>query len=106
MHGRSGESNYLIKPTNWYGKQEEFNFEFVVNEATGLHKIFENLVIISNNVQPAEIDFELIGDAYLFNKARIYHDGKNIYNNGNENFVKNTLYKFPECFKNARIWFH
>lgn len=103
LHGRSGESNYLIKPTNWYGKQEEFNFEFVVNEATGLHKIFENLVIISNNVQPAEIDFELIGDAYLFNKARIYHDGKNIYNDGNENFVKNTLYKFPECFKNVKV---
>ena len=103
LHGRSGESNYLIKPTNWYGKQEEFNFEFVVNEATGLHKIFENLVIISNNVQPAEIDFELIGDAYLFNKARIYHDGKNIYNNGNENFVKNTLYEFPECFKNVKV---
>ena len=103
LHGRSGESNYLIKPTNWYGKQEEFNFEFVVNEATGLHKIFENLVIISNNVQPAEIDFELIGDAYLFNKARIYHDGKNIYNNGNENFIKNTLYEFPECFKNVKV---
>ena len=103
LHGRSGESNYLIKPTNWYGKQEEFNFEFVVNEATGLHKIFENLVIISNNVQPAEIDFELIGDAYLFNKARIYHDGKNIYNDGNENFVKNTLYEFPECFKNVKV---
>lgn len=103
LHGRSGESNYLIKPTNWYDKQEEFNFEFVVNEATGLHKIFENLVIISNNVQPAEIDFELIGDAYLFNKARIYHDGKNIYNEGNENFVKNTLYEFPECFKNVKV---
>lgn len=103
LHGRSGESNYLIKPTNWYGKQEEFNFEFVVNEATGLHKIFENLVIISNNVQPAEIDFELIGDAYLFNKARIYHDGKNIYNDGNENFIKNTLYEFPECFKNVKV---
>lgn len=103
LHGRSGESNYLIKPTNWYDKQEEFNFEFVVNEATGLHKIFENLVIISNNVQPAEIDFELIGDAYLFNKARIYHDGKNIYNDGNENFVKNTLYEFPDCFKNVTV---
>lgn len=103
LHGRSGESNYLIKPTNWYDKQEEFNFEFVVNEATGLHKIFENLVIISNNVQPAEIDFGLIGDAYLFNKARIYHDGKNIYSEGNENFTKNTLYEFPECFKNVKV---
>ena len=103
LHGRSGESNYLIKPTNWYGKQEEFNFEFVVNEATGLHKIFENLVIISNNVQLAEIDLELIVDAYFFIKARIYHDGKNIYNDGNEKFIKNTLYEFPECFKNVKV---
>ena len=36
-------------------------------------KIYENLQIISNNVQPEELQFEFIGDSYFFNKARIYH---------------------------------
>lgn len=60
-------------PTNWYGKQHPFEFEFVVSNPIGAHKIFENLQIISNNVQPEELQFEFIGDAYMFNKARIYH---------------------------------
>ena len=36
-------------------------------------KIYENLQIVSNNVQPEELQFEFIGDSYFFNKARIYH---------------------------------
>jgi hypothetical protein len=33
-HGQAGvyDNQGEIKPTNWYGKQREFNFEFVVNE--------------------------------------------------------------------------
>lgn len=77
-HGRSGIDNQML-PTKWYNTQHPFEFEFVVTEPMGLHKIFENLAIISNNVQPKELEFELIGDAYLFNKARIYHDCTNIY---------------------------
>ena len=84
VHGRAGifdEINYFdenrskdnqIMPTTWYDKQEPFEFEFVVNEPTGLHKIFNNLVIISNNVQPSEIEYEIIGDVYGFNKAGIF----------------------------------
>lgn len=82
VHGRSGiidEINYFdenpdnqIKPTLWYDKQEPFEFEFVVNEPVGLHKIFNNLVIISNNVQPSEFEFEIIGDVYDFKKSGIY----------------------------------
>ena len=84
VHGRAGifdEIDYFdenrskdnqIMPTTWYDKQEPFEFEFVVNEPTGLHKIFNNLVIISNNVAPSEIEYEIVGDVYGFNKAGIF----------------------------------
>ena len=84
VHGRAGifdEIDYFdenvsksnqIMPTTWYDKQEPFEFEFVVNEPTGLHKIFNNLVIISNNVAPSEIEYEIVGDVYNFNKAGIF----------------------------------
>ena len=84
VHGRAGifdeidyfdedvSKNNQIMPTTWYDKQEPFEFEFVVNEPTGLHKIFNNLVIISNNVAPSEIEYEIVGDVYGFNKAGIF----------------------------------
>ena len=84
VHGRAGifdEIDYFneerstadqIMPTVWYDKQEPFEFEFVVTEPTGLHKIFNNLVLISNNVQPSEIEYEIVGDVYNFNKAGIF----------------------------------
>ena len=82
VHGRAGifnEINYFdedpnneILPTKWYNKQEPFEFEFVVNNPAGLHKIFDNLVIISNNVEPNSLEFEFIGDVYDFNKAGLY----------------------------------
>lgn len=82
VHGRAGifdEINYFdedpnneILPTKWYDKQEPFKFEFVVNNPAGLHKIFDNLVIISNNVEPNSLEFEFIGDVYDFNKAGLY----------------------------------
>lgn len=84
VHGRAGifdEINYFdsnennqILPTKWYDKQEPFEFEFIVNNLTGLHKIFNDLVIISNKVEPKSIDFEIIGDVYDFNKAGIYKE--------------------------------
>lgn len=82
VHGRAGifdEINYndydktnQILPTMWYNKQEPFEIEFVVNNLTGLHKIFNNLVIISNNVEPESFEFEIVGDVYDFNKSGIY----------------------------------
>ena len=93
VHGRAGifdEINYndydmtnQILPTKWYDKQEPFEFEFVVNNIVGAHKIFNDLVIISNNVQPKELEFEIIGDVYDFNKAGIYKA---------ENFVDETAF--------------
>ena len=61
------------KPTQWFNEQHPFEFEFVVNEPQGVHKIIENLQILSNNVQPEQLTFEIIGDAYQFNKERISH---------------------------------
>jgi len=86
VHGRAGIFNEIkyddasfdnqILPTKWYEKQEPFEFEFVVNDVVGLHKIFDNLVIISNNVQPSEIEYEISGDVYNFNKAGIFRNNK------------------------------
>lgn len=108
MHGRSGLNGDNINPTKWYGKQYPFEYEFVVKESVGVHKIFENLIIVSNNVQPVDIDFEIIGDTYLFNKSRIYSNGlsgeSNIYgDNLNDTYNKDQLYNNPACFKNVYI---
>ena len=94
VHGRAGifdEIDYFdeartneILPTVWYDKQEPFEFEFVVNEPAGLHKIFNNLVIISNNVQPSEIEYEIVGDVYNFNKAGIFWKQNNSQLNSSE----------------------
>lgn len=66
-----GKKNKNILPTNWYGEQHPFEFEFVVNTPHGLHKIFDNLVIISNNVEPESLEIQITGDVYNFNKAKI-----------------------------------
>ena len=84
VHGQAGvfdEINYedatfdnQILPCKWYDKQEPFEIEFVVNgNEVGAHKIFDNLVLISNNVQPKEFEFEVIGDVHNFNKKGIYN---------------------------------
>ena len=81
-HGKAGiydeisnvavDENSKIKPTFWYNKQEPFEFEFVVNSPSGLQKVFDNLVIISNNVEPNSLEFSIVGDSYDFNKAGIF----------------------------------
>ena len=86
VHGKAGIFNELdyedesfdnqILPTKWYDRQEPFEFEFVVNDKVGAHKIFNDLVIISNNVQPKELEFEIEGDVFNFNKAGIFRDAK------------------------------
>ena len=66
------DSKRRIFPTKWYDKQEPFEFEFVVNTPAGLHKIFDNLVIVSNNVEPESLEIEIVGDVYDFDKENIY----------------------------------
>lgn len=63
-------------PTEWYGQIEPFEFEFVVSDPIGIHKIIDNLQIISNNCQPEELTFEIIGDSYMFNKEKLKHLGR------------------------------
>ena len=94
VHGRAGVFDEIrydnenqedqIQPTKWYNKQEPFEFEFVVNEPVGLHKIFDNLVIISNKAKPNSIEIEVIGDVYNFKKSGLLKDTK----------FKNTTVKY------------
>lgn len=75
-HGQSGIIDITdeIKPTYWYGKQHPFEFEFVVNTTPTMHKIFDNLKIISNKAEPESFHYEIVGDCYEFAE-----DKKNMY---------------------------
>lgn len=66
-HGQAGiyDNQGEIKPTMWYGKQHEFNFEFVVNQPDiYTQKIFNNLWMISNKAEPYKIEYEVVGEGY------------------------------------------
>jgi hypothetical protein len=54
--------------SQWYGEPKGFEFEFVVSDPVGVNKIFDNLQIISNNVQPDEMEITIIGDDYEFKR--------------------------------------
>ena len=125
VHGKAGIFNEIdyedkdfdnqILPTKWYNKQEPFEFEFVVNDQVGAHKIFNDLVIISNNVQPKELEFEIEGDVFNFNKAGIFRDSKWPNNNylWNEKYNKpiktidrtgeETTYQATQEFNNCKV---
>ena len=57
--------------SSWYDKENNFEFEFVVSDPIGIGKIFDNLQIISNNVQPKELEITIIGDDYMFKRDGI-----------------------------------
>lgn len=65
-HGQAGlyDNQGKIKPTHWYGKPHEFNFEFVVNENPVKQKIFNNLKLLSNKAAPAKFEYEVVGEGY------------------------------------------
>ena len=65
-HGQAGlyDNQGKIKPTHWYGKQHEFNFEFVINENPVKQKIFNNLKILANKTAPAKFEYEVVGEGY------------------------------------------
>lgn len=75
-HGQAGIIDVAdnIYPTYWYGKQHPFEFEFIVADNPQLHKIFDNLEIISNNAEPESFHYEIIGDCFSFS-----NDKKNMY---------------------------
>lgn len=65
-HGQAGlyDNQGKIKPTHWYGKQHEFNVEFIVNQDAQIQKIFNNLKIISNKTVPNKFEYEIVGEGY------------------------------------------
>lgn len=75
-HGQSGIFDITedVKPTKWYGKQHPFEFEFIVRDSPDTHKIFDNLLIISNKAAPESFHYEIIGECYEFAE-----DKKNMY---------------------------
>lgn len=75
-HGQAGIFDIADKiyPTYWYGEQHPFEFEFIVANDSGKHKIFNNLQIISNKAEPESFHYEIVGECYEFAK-----DKKNMY---------------------------
>lgn len=75
-HGQAGIIDITdpILPTYWYGEQHPFEFEFIVANEPGKHKIFDNLQIISNKAEPQSFHYEIVGESYEFAK-----DKKNMY---------------------------
>lgn len=64
----SSDAGYQEHVSNWYNGKQGFEFEFVVSDPIGVNKIFDNLQIISNNVQPKEMEITVIGDDYEFKR--------------------------------------
>ena len=98
-HGKAGiiDVQEELKPCFWYGKQHPFEFEFVVNETPGVHKIFENLEIISNKAEPESFHYQVVGDVYSFSndKANMYYRQeatKQLYQNLGSNILYNRNY--------------
>lgn len=94
-HGQAGvfdpdSSICSPKPCNWYGEQYKFEYEFVVADKPSIHKIFNNLSIVSNNAEPESITFEVVGDAYDIDKyiTASSNSKTNKYNEVNTNIGK------------------
>lgn len=98
-HGQAGliDIKEEIKPTYWYGKQHPFEFEFVVRDSPNMHKIFDNLEIVSNKAEPESFHFEIVGESYEFadDKANMYYRQeatKELYQNLGSDILYNRNY--------------
>ena len=71
-HGQAGSFDIAddIYPCYWYGKQHQFEFEFIVVNDPSVHKIFTNLELIANKAKPESFHYEVIGEAYDFAKDK------------------------------------
>lgn len=72
---KHGHSNMIpteerILPTKFYDNQHPFEFEFIVKENPDVHKIFDNLQIISNKAAPESFHYEIVGECYDFGKLK------------------------------------
>jgi hypothetical protein len=118
-HGQAGlyDNQGKIKPTHWYGKQHEFNFEFVVNDSPVKQKIFNNLKLLSNKAAPAKFEYEVVGEGYewfefkpivewINKKARESFDLDYWYLqvlNKDSTTISNTYPDFPSLFDESRV---
>lgn len=71
-HGFAGseELDGEITSTKWYDEQHPFEYEFVVNAAQGVQKIFNNLKIISNLAEPDSFFYEVVGEGFDWNSTK------------------------------------
>ena len=72
-HGQAGLIDIAddIYPTYWYGKQHPFEFECIVVNDPSVHKIFQNLELVSNKAKPESFHYEIIGESYDFAKDKV-----------------------------------
>jgi len=89
-HGSAGifDISTPILPTKWYDRQEVFEFEFVVVDNPNFHKIYDNLVILSNNAEPDSFEFEVIGDVFSIIKDPILNSTN--FDNSQQTFVTSS----------------
>lgn len=64
--------NIDAKPCNWYGKQHPFEFEFTVIDSPLTHKVFDNMIIVSNKTEPESFHYTITGDCYNFADQKEY----------------------------------
>ena len=108
-HGQAGiiDGQEPIKPTHWYGQQHPFEFEFVVADNPGLHKIFTNLEIIANKAKPESFHYEIIGEVYNFAKDKknmyIRQEAiKHIWNYNGVDITYDNMYSDLQCSQNFK----
>lgn len=113
---KSGQAGLIdikdkLRPTMWYGKQHPFEFEFIVGESPGVHKILDNLYIISNKAEPESFHFEVVGEAYEFadDKKNMYYRQeatKEFYQINHSNVRFDADYKeiIPSCNPKSTIF--
>lgn len=64
--------NVDAKPCYWYDEQHPFEFEFTVIDSPLTHKIFDNMIIVSNKTQPESFHYTITGDCYNFANQKEY----------------------------------
>lgn len=105
-HGQAGlyDNQGKIKPTHWYGKQHEFNFEFVARNESGLHGIFNNLKMIANKTQPNKFEYEIVGECYEWwpYKSVIYWANKKVEDRVFEDLTSAYSYILTHNVKDIR----
>lgn len=96
--------------STWYDKIESFEYEFIVNQPVGFHKIFNNLSIISNNVEPDSIEIDIIGDVYEFKNYLGLKNSDIKYELPKIAITSNTSYyttlKFDKTIKEYHLLMH